>query len=109
MTGDSLDVVGSTQVSLDGVDRPVNVTVVRGLREELILGCDVLNESTIDLTRGIITLNGKSWPIMHRSHYSRQVSSILPGSGSQVFDRLIRDNEDLFAKKGRSPLPTYAN
>ena len=59
VTGDTLDVVGSTHVSLDGVDRPVNVTVVRGLREELILGCDVLNESTIDLTRGIITLNGK--------------------------------------------------
>ena len=60
VTGDSLDVVGSTQVSLDGVDRPVNVTVVRGLCDELILGCDVLNESTIDFTRGIITLNGKS-------------------------------------------------
>ena len=51
VTCDSLDVVGSTQVSFDGVGRPVNVTVVRGLREELILGCDVLNESTIDLTR----------------------------------------------------------
>ena len=40
---------------------------------------------------------------MRRSHYSRQVSSILPGSGSPVFDRIIRDNEDVFAKKGRSP------
>ena len=103
VTGDSLYVVGSTQVSLDGVDRPVNVTVVRGLREELILGCDVLNESTIDLTRGIITLNGKEWPIMRRSRYNKQVSIILPGTGSPVFDRLIRDNEDLFAKKGKSP------
>ena len=101
VTGYSLDVVGSTQISIDGVDKPVDVTVVRGLTGELILGCDVLNDSMIDLTRGIITLHGKSWPIMRR--LSHQVDMILPGTGDPVFNRVIRSNEDLFATPGKSP------
>ena len=103
VTGDSLDVVGSTQITLDGFDEPVIVTVVRGLREELILGCDVLNNSQIDLKRGVITMHGKCWPILRTSRYNRQVNIIVPVSGSSVFNRLIRDNADLFAIQGQSP------
>ena len=47
----------------------------------------------IDLTRGIIYLHGKSWPIMRR--LSHQVDMILPGTANPVFNRVIRSNEVL--------------
>ena len=52
VTGERLQVIGATEIKVGGLSLPVTVRVVRALHEELILGCDVLADSIVDLEKG---------------------------------------------------------
>ena len=102
VTGTLLDVVGSTDIYIDGMQSPINVIIVRNLQEQLILGCNVLANTIIDLSRGIVRIQGKTWPIMRPHKRDYRIDVILPATGNTRFNKLIRDNEDLFSKASKS-------
>ena len=45
------------------MEMPVTVRVVRKLKDELIVGCDVLADNVIHLGPGLLTMKGKTWPL----------------------------------------------
>ena len=69
--------------------------------EQLILGCDVLSSAIIDLGRGVVTIHGKTWPIYHTKKRNTQVGIIMPATRNTVFNKLIRDNHDLFSSPNK--------
>ena len=85
-TGTLLDVVGATDISIDGLDAPITVIIVRNLQEQLILGCNVLANTLIDLSRGIVRIDGKTWPIMKSRQSDNHVYVILPATGNVRFN-----------------------
>ena len=100
VTGDKLIVVGATDIHIDGLAHPVTVRVVSNLKEDLILGCDVLADSIINLKQGLLTMKGKTWPLLRSRPFGMGVSgSVLPTAGNTVFDAIIRENADIFSTK----------
>ena len=83
------DVYGSMRTSID-------VTIARNLCEQLILGCDVLSNTMINLAKGIVTIEGKMWPITCKQDNHTQSGIILPATGHAMFDKLVRENNYLF-------------
>ena len=105
VTGELLDVVGSTSIRIDGMRTAINVTLVRNLSEQFILGCDVLSHTQIDLAKGIVTNDGKQWPITYKQNKNTQSGIILPATGNAMFATLVCENNDLFSAKNK-PLGT---
>ena len=74
--------------------------MVRNLHEELILGCDVLADSIINLKRGLLTIQGKTWPLSRSRSFAMGVfGSVLPTTGNEVFNAIICENADIFSTK----------
>ena len=97
VAGEKLHVLGSTEIKVDGLSKPVTVRVIKGLNEQLIFGCDLLNDSVIDLVRGFVQIEGKQWPIKRHSPLYTTVCTILPDTGNIELNQLLRNSADVFS------------
>ncbi len=108
-----LDLKGcSTTVKPDKIDSPLNVTIIDVLGHEMILGSDMLRKGggVIDYQKQTMTWHGRPWPL----HFGRgagydSLGPLLPVTGNEKIDELIRRNDDIFAATGdpigECPLP----
>ena len=100
VTGDKLLVVGATDINIDGLTKPIAVRIVRNLNDDLILGCDVLADSVINLKRGLLTIQGKTWPLLRSCSFGMGVfGSVPPTTGNEMFNVIIRENAGIFSTK----------
>ena len=97
LSGERLNILGSTEIKVNGLGKPVTVRVIKGLTEQLIFGCDLLNGTIIDLVRGFVQIEGKQWPIRRHSPPHKKVCTILPDTGNRKINLLLRHSADVFS------------
>ena len=61
----------------------------------------VLSSAIIDLGRGVVTIHVKTLPIYHSQKRHTQVGIIIPAKGNALFDKIIRENYDLFSSPNK--------
>ena len=97
VSGESLNVLGTTEINVDGLSKPVTVRVIKGLTEQLIFGCDLLNGTIIDLVQGFVQIEGKQWLIRRYNPPHEIVCTILPDTGNKELNELLRHSADVFS------------
>jgi predicted aspartyl protease len=97
-----LDVVGNTEIHVEGISTPLTMTVVDNLPHEMILGDTSLRlgKGIIDLSQNEIKWFGRVWPLNAQNCMSvASLGQILPATGDKDFDTLVRRNAAVFSAK----------
>ena len=103
VSGASLDVRGSTEIKIQGVAKPIRVTVLGDLPCKMVLGEDALQDGQgiIDFGRNVLRWHRREWPMRRIEHaFEASLGQVLPETGDEQINRLIQKNADLFSAKG---------
>ena len=96
VSGASLDVRGS--IKIQGVAKPIRVTVLGDLPCKMVLGEDALQDGQgiIDFGRNVLRWHRREWPTRRIEHaFEASLGQVLP-----EINQLIQKNADLFSAKG---------
>ena len=102
VSGASLDVRGSTEIKIQGVAKPIRVTVLGDLPCKMVLGEDALQDGQgiIDFGRNVLRWHRREWPMRRIEHaFEASLGQVLPETGDK-HNKLIQKNADLFSAKG---------
>ena len=104
ISGTPLNVKGTTNVRIDVVGIPVEVTVVEGTAHEMVLGDDALRRGrgVIDLRRNILRWHNHNWPLarLGAAQCESCVGPLQPESGDREVNKVVIKNSDIFSAKG---------
>ena len=103
VSGASLDVRGSTEIKIQGVAKPIRVTVLGDLPCKMVLGEDALQDGQgiIDFGRNVLRWHRREWPMRRIEHaFEASLGQVLPETGDEQINQLIQKNADLFSAKG---------
>ena len=102
VSGASLDVRGSTEIKIQGVAKPIWVTVLGDLPCKMVLGQDALQDGQgiIDFDRNVLRWHRREWPMRRIAHaFEASLGQVLPETGDEQINQLILENTDLFSAK----------
>ena len=103
ISGQSIDVKGVTQVTIDNIRTVVKVAVVGKMDHEMILGADNLRkgQGIINFRNDELFWHDKVWPL-HRigGLYVDSIGPLLPETGSDAVNKIVQRNSDIFSAKG---------
>ena len=103
VSGASLDVRWSTEIKIQGVAKPIRVTVLGDLPCKMVLGEDALQDGQgiIDFGRNVLRWHRREWPMRRIEHaFEASLGQVLPETGDEQINQLIQKNADLFSAKG---------
>ena len=103
VSGASLYVRGSTEIKIQGVTKPIRVTVLSDLPCKMMLGEDALQDGQgiIDFGRNVLRWHRREWPRRRFGHaFEASLGQLLPETGDEQINELIKKNADLFSAKG---------
>ena len=103
VSGTSLDVRGLTEIKIQGVTEPVQVSVLGDLPCKMVLGEDALQDGQgiINFSRNVLRWHRREWPMRRIEHaFKASLGQVLPETGYEQINQLIQKNADLFSAKG---------
>ena len=103
VSGASLDVRGSTEIKIQGVAKPIRVTVLGDLLCKMVLKEDALQygQGIIDFGQNVLRWHRREWPMQRIVHaFEASLGQVLPETGYEQINQLIQKNAYLFSAKG---------
>ena len=91
VSGASLDVRGSTEIKIQGVAKPIRVTVLGDLPCKMVLGEDALQDGQgiIDFGRNVLRWHRREWPMRSIKHaFEASLGQVLPETGDEQINQL---------------------
>ena len=94
LRGASLDVRGSTEIKIQGVAKPIRVTVLGDLPCKMVLGVDVLQDGQglIDFGQNVLRWHRREWPMRCIEHaFEASLGQVLPETGDEQINQVIQE------------------